>query len=610
MSQTWWRGLVLLAAFAALSTSASTAGAQQAPATFLYPTDGATDVDTGIDIQWTPVADALAYYLYVGTTPGAKDLVDSRETSATSFSAWKLPAGRIAYARLWTKFPSTWLYVDIAFETDADAVFAFVHPPAGATADMTLPFEWTPLADAERYYLYVGTSPGAKDVVNTGEIAATTYAASDLPVGTPLYARLWVKIDGVWDYIDQTFEASASTATYARFVHPLDGAADVPLDRMFEWTPVPGAQAYTLHVGTSLGANDLFNTGETQQIKTPVPVLPAGQPTYARLWTKVADRWRSVDITFTAADGAALPLVASFVYPTDGVSDMDLTQPIRWTDLPYAQAYALTIGTTPGARDVFATGETLQTSVPAALPTTGTLYARLYTKVTGVWRSVDIAFAAAPLTATVIAPLDLATDVDLTGTIRWTSVARAEAYYLYIGTTPGAKDLVDSEETLQTSWPLLSGGKSPGMGVVWTTETAYVRLWTKVAGAWRHVDSSFATAPLAAAFLEPTGDSLAYEPRLDFAWTEIGNASAYRLVIEAICLGKRCSKDRGRRHRLWFDSGRTLLTSTSVRLTHRAGTWRARIWTEVAGAWRFREVTFTRSAAAKPPRRVGRGRPR
>ena len=53
-------------------------------------------------VQWTTVVNAQAYYLYVGSTIGAKDLVDTREIQQTSWLA-SLPGGQTVYARIWTK---------------------------------------------------------------------------------------------------------------------------------------------------------------------------------------------------------------------------------------------------------------------------------------------------------------------------------------------------------------------------------------------------------------------------------------------------------------------------------------------------------------------------
>ncbi|PYQ99865.1 MAG: hypothetical protein DMF97_10560, partial [Acidobacteria bacterium] len=142
------------------------------------------------------------------------------------------------------------------------------------------------------------------------------------------------------------------------------------------------------------------------------------------------------------------------------------------------------------------------------LPAGQLLYARLWTKKADVWRYIDITFTAASgapmLKATVIAPANGATGVSPTGLIQWTGVPNAQKYYVYVGSTVGAKDLIDSEEicdgctnsTTATSWSLANAGKSPALGLGGKAgQKVYLRMWTMVGGIWRSVDSSFTMAP-------------------------------------------------------------------------------------------------------------------
>jgi hypothetical protein len=154
------------------------------------------------------------------------------------------------------------------------------------------------------------------------------------------------------------------------------------------------------------------------------------------------------------------------------------------------------------------TGELQATTYLAALPAGQLLYARLWTRESSVWRYTDITFTVGSggttLKATVIAPANGATGVSPAGTIQWTAVPNAQKYYVYVGSTPGALDLIDSQEIcntcvsspMATSWSLANAGKSPAQGLGGKAgQTVYLRLWTMVAGVWRFVDSSFTVAP-------------------------------------------------------------------------------------------------------------------
>ena len=458
--------------------------AQSQIAVITYPADGAVQADLSQPIQWTTIAGAEAYYLYVGTATGANDLVNSGELHATSMVVASLPAGTTLHARMWTKAAGVWRYADSTFSARASAPTTSVltFPASGASsADMAHAIQWTSVANAQAYYLYVGSTPAGHDLVDTGELLVTSFLATALPVGPTLYARIWTKIGGVWRYSDSLFIAAPPSLT-ATITAPIDGAASADLSLPIRWTTVANAQAYTLYVGTTVGASDLVNSGETAGVSYLASSLPLGQLLHARMWTKLGGIWRYVDSTFTAAQ----PVTARLIVPVDGTKNSDISQAMRWTPVVNAEAYYLYVGTSTGGKDLVNTGELQQTSFTVSgLPAGQTLYARLWTKVGGVWRYVDSLFsAAAPtiLTSFITYPPNAAANADPSIPIQWNNVFSRQAYYLYLGTTPGAKDLVDSGETINVYYKL---------GSVPTGRPLYARLWTKAGGIWRYTDSSF-----------------------------------------------------------------------------------------------------------------------
>jgi hypothetical protein len=112
------------------------------------------------------------------------------------------------------------------------------------------------------------------------------------------------------------------------------------------------------------------------------------------------------------------------------------------------------------------------------------VYARIWTKVGGVWRFRDSTFTTPGVVATLIAPVNGATNVDVTQPIQWTTVPHAQAYYLYVGTAVGANDLVNSREIQLTSFPatgiqtsrmVFARGSGPGSVASGASATAPLR---------------------------------------------------------------------------------------------------------------------------------------
>src|SRR6185436_4484983 len=82
------------------------------------PANGATSVHTTSPFQWLAVSGAQSYALTVGTTPGGSDLVNTGEITQTSWVVSNLPASRLLYARIRTRFDAvTTTQHDITFTT-------------------------------------------------------------------------------------------------------------------------------------------------------------------------------------------------------------------------------------------------------------------------------------------------------------------------------------------------------------------------------------------------------------------------------------------------------------------------------------------------------------
>ncbi len=342
--------------------------------------------------QWTARSDAKKYYLYVGTSSGAKNVVDTGEIGSTGYvSSRALPIGQRLYATLYTKYGGAWYSTSSEFSV---AGAGFIYPTNGAlSVDMRYPIRWMPVQGALAYYLYVGTSAGAKDLVDTGEISGTSFAAPNVPAGATLYATIWTKTANGWTYRQVSFTAAPTNtggvSTLATLLDPNNGSADADSARSFRWTPATNADKHYLYVGTSPGAKNIVDTGEVTTIALPVPQFPAGQTLYAKMWSRIGGAWQGLDSVFTSA-GAAM------IYPIDNAS-MSAAFPFRWTSASNAQAYYLYVGTSPGAKNLVDTGEMMRTEYVATnLPLNQTLYATIWTKAGGVWRGRAITFVVKP----------------------------------------------------------------------------------------------------------------------------------------------------------------------------------------------------------------------
>jgi len=285
-------------------------------AQFVYPIAGAVDVDITKPLRWNAIAGADAYSLAVGRTLGSSELLNVTDLTKTSYTIATLPGYEILYARLGTKVQGVWRYRDAKFA--AMPATALLRAPADGLAGVptTTSFWWTSVPGVQSYYLYVGRTPGAKDVVNSGEIRDTSYEVKGMPEMTPLYVRLWTKLNGTWRYVDSSFTSGVpppivtappqvsqpDPADPGRFLSPRHGEVVAGGTITFNWTASTGAAGYHLSLGTAPGADDVARSADVQtETQFVVSGIPNGMTLYARLYTKAtaADLGRYVDVVFT-----------------------------------------------------------------------------------------------------------------------------------------------------------------------------------------------------------------------------------------------------------------------------------------------------------------------
>lgn len=374
-----------------------------ATAHVISPANGATNVDASqmVQITWTSVGSPQAYYLYVGTTLGGTNVYTSGQTLNTSVSL-ALNAQTTYYLRLFTKQNNGWSSVDSSFSTGQLGKSAIITSPAnGATnIDSTSPVtvSWIGGMNVSSYYLYVGTTVGTANVYGSGETTATSTQVHLQP-STVYYCRIFTKnTSNSWSYTDSSFTTGNQGAP-AAIITPANGTTNVDgsIPISVTWNTVSGAISYYLYVGTTVGASDVYASGETTNSSASLTrYINPSTTYYVRLFTKFSFGWKYRDTTFTTGAQQLMAYVTSPANSATGVTHPSVT--IQWSAATNPQAYFLYVGSTLGARDVYATGQTLNTQATVnGLAASTTYYLRMWTKnAVGVWHYNDSTFTTGP----------------------------------------------------------------------------------------------------------------------------------------------------------------------------------------------------------------------
>jgi hypothetical protein len=293
--------------------------------------------------------------------------------------AASLPLGQTLYARIWTKFTTRWDFADITFTTAPYATFVYPRNNL-SNVTTTQPFTWTTAVAALGYRVTIGSSLGASNLADSGEITSTSFVAPALPPDQWVFARIATQFTTGWQWQDIRF----ATTRGAYLLTPVAGSIVGSACTAVGWTPVADARAYTVHLGTTTGAKDLLDTGETPYTTSSAPTLPANQQIFARVWTKFASDWTYSDVQFSSA-------LATLTTPVNNATGTGTTGSFQWTAVAGATAYRLYVGDTAGANNRINTGEITGTSYPmAGLPVGVQLYAQLWTKTNGCWVAAPV----------------------------------------------------------------------------------------------------------------------------------------------------------------------------------------------------------------------------
>ncbi len=337
------------------------------------------------------------YWLYLGASLGSNNLYDSKNLQLSeSITAANLPTnGSTLFARLWYKLNGSpdWYFTDAEFisfnqpQITSHYVNDFLSP-------FTDNFSWQQGWDS--YWLYVGSSVGAADYFNSGNLGtATNVAATGLPNDgiSTVYVRLWYRQSTEpWSFVDYSYLSGLRPAIVTPSeLQPIDSS------ETFSWVSNNNAvvTSYWLYLGSTTGDSDIYDSGNLQLTNSlAISGLPTnGSTIHSRLWYQLSGSavWYFTDQEFTTKD---TPSITSHnENDTLSPNSDTFTWDTGWDE------YWLYAGSSTGASDYFDSGNLTSstTSTATGLPDDGssTVYVRLWFRLSGnAWESADFSYVA------------------------------------------------------------------------------------------------------------------------------------------------------------------------------------------------------------------------
>ncbi len=229
------------------------------------------------------------------------------------------------------------LLASVSFSANAFANPQIAQPSAGSTlSGSTQTFTWNANgADVDRFWLYVGTTVGGRDIANSGDLGLDNeYQVIGIPVdGSDIHARLWYYNSSRWFYVDSSYTAAnldVDVSTPA-ISSPASNSELPGASAQFSWNDNNTLVNYWwLYLGTTQGGKDVYDSGTALRTRTSVTIneIPIdGNPVYARLWYRTAaNGWKYTDSMYRTNNGGGddfknIPLTSSItgVQPMTGI---------------------------------------------------------------------------------------------------------------------------------------------------------------------------------------------------------------------------------------------------------------------------------------------------
>ena len=310
--------------------------------------------------------------------------------------------------------------------------------------------------------------------------------SSPLPVdGRPLYVNLFSSINNQWQ--KSTSYVYTALDNKARMLTPASSGTFTSSSGTFTWSAGTGASAYSLWVGSTPGAYDLYGqfvSGTSQVVTLPTD----GQRVYVRLYSMMSGQWSFNGYTYN--DFSGTDPKAEMTSPINGGTFTSTSGTFTWSAGTGASAYSLWVGSAVDTYDIFGQQVT-GTSQVVQLPADGQpVYADLWSMIGGAWKPNRYVFTAAtqgsPENGLITSPANGSILNSGTLALAWNagSGTTPEYYSLWVGSTSGTSDLygtIQGTNLSQTVQVPLDGGR------------IYITFWSWINGSWQPVYYYFDT---------------------------------------------------------------------------------------------------------------------
>ncbi|APH72151.1 S8 family serine peptidase [Aquibium oceanicum] len=462
----------------------------------------------------------------------------------------------------------------------ATAKAVMTSPTPGSTLGSTATFVWSAGTGVTQYWLYVGsTGAGSSNIYQASQGTSKTRTVSGLPSTGTIYVRLWSLISGTWQYNDYTYKTGGGVK--AVMTSPTPGST-LGSSATFVWSAGTNVTQYWLYVGsTGAGSTNIYQASQGTSKTRTVTGLPSTGTIYVRLWSLISGTWQYNDYTYKTGGGVKAVMTS----PTPG-STLGSSATFVWSAGTNVTQYWLYVGSTgAGSTNIYQASQgTSKTRTVSGLPSTGTIYVRLWSLFSGTgWQYNDYTYKAGGTAKAVMTSPTPGSTLGSSATFVWTAGTGVTQYWLYVGSTgAGSSNIYQASQ---------GTSKSKTVTGLPSTGTIYVRLWSLFSGTgWQYNDYTYKAGGTSKAVMTSPTPGSTLGSSATFVWTAGTGVSQYWLYVGSTGAGSTNI----------YQASQGTNTSKTVTGLPSTGTIYVRLWSLFSGTgWQYNDYTYKAGGTAK-----------
>ena len=337
------------------------------------PASGATGQSQPLMLSWSPVSNAIGYYVQVSTDSFFTTVVfedTALIATSTSRTVSGLSGGVTYYWRVMAANASErsdWSAV-LSFTTAAVSLQAptLLSPMSTATNQpLVLALSWSTVVNATGYHVQVSTSSTFTTIFSQDStLTSASKTISNLAGGVTYYWRVRAKNSGgvsTWTTPWNFTTIVTAIPSAPSLVTPLNGSTNQSITPTLVWSAVSGATTYYVQVSSNPAFTGIISQDSTLTVDSmKLGALSASTPYYWHVRAKNAagvSAWTSMWTFTTGTPALQTPALNSPANGTTGLSYVRLM--LTWSTVSNAASYRVQVSLDSSFTNVFLDDSTL-----------------------------------------------------------------------------------------------------------------------------------------------------------------------------------------------------------------------------------------------------------